>query len=129
MKLSASPWQILPPGFDPAKKYPLMLYVYGEPWGSTVTDSWMGNRYLWHRMLAEQGYVVMSFDNPVAQEISGRNMRIAIIAARYNSMLVDALLKHVMASLVLATPARVEAKSEPGLLGILCPNCFKRPSP
>ena len=48
--------------FDPAKKYPLMIFVYGEPAGQTVFDRW-GGRTLWHHMLAQQGYVVMSFDN------------------------------------------------------------------
>ena len=48
----------------------------------------------------------MSFDSPVSQKVSGRNLRIAIIAARYNDMLVESLLKHTMASLALAdTPA------------------------
>ena len=32
-------WRILPPNFDPAKKYPLLVYVYGEPAGQTVQDS------------------------------------------------------------------------------------------
>lgn len=71
-------WQILPPDFDPNKKYPLMLYVYGEPWGTTVTDSWMGNRYFWHKMLAEKGYVVMSFDNRGTKVPRGRQWRKSI---------------------------------------------------
>lgn len=71
-------WQILPPGFDPSRKYPLMIYVYGEPWGTTVTDSWMGNRFLWHKMLAEKGYVVMSFDNRGTKVPRGRAWRKSI---------------------------------------------------
>lgn len=71
-------WQMRPPGFDPNKKYPLMLYVYGEPWGTTVTDAWGGNRYLWHKMLAEKGYVVMSFDNRGTKVPRGRNWRKSI---------------------------------------------------
>ena len=50
----------------------------------------------------------MSFDNPNTLEFDGRRLRIAIAAARYNRMLVDALLKHVMANLALAdAPAPV----------------------
>ena len=51
------------PTSTPAKKYPLLVYVYGEPAGQTVQDSWGGNTYLWHLMLAQQGYIVASFDN------------------------------------------------------------------
>jgi len=55
-------WCLKPPDFDPAKKYPLLFYVYGEPWGQTVRDSWDRN-YLWHLMLTQHGYLVMSVDN------------------------------------------------------------------
>jgi dipeptidyl-peptidase-4 len=68
-------WRILPPGFDPSKKYPLLVYVYGEPAGQTVQDSWGGNGYLWHLMLAQQGYVVASFDNRGTPAPRGRAWR------------------------------------------------------
>ncbi len=38
-------WCIKPPDFDPAKKYPLLCYVYGEPAGSTVVNRWGGKSY------------------------------------------------------------------------------------
>jgi dipeptidyl-peptidase-4 len=56
-------WCMRPPHFDPEAKYPLLVHVYGEPAAQTVLDRWGGGNQLWHRMLAEQGYVVMSFDN------------------------------------------------------------------
>ena len=56
-------WCIKPSDFDPKKKYPLFIYVYGEPAGQTVLDRWGGNSRLWHTMIAEQGYVVISMDN------------------------------------------------------------------
>ncbi len=56
-------WMIRPPQFDPSRKYPLLVYVYGEPAGQTVLDAWGGDRELFHRALAEQGYLVASFDN------------------------------------------------------------------
>ena len=68
-------WRILPPGFDPKKKYPLFVYVYGEPAGQTVQNSWGGNTYLWHLMLAQQGYVVASFDNRGTPAPRGRAWR------------------------------------------------------
>ena len=54
---------IKPRSFDPARKYPVIVYVYGEPAGQTVVDRWGGNRGLFHRALADEGYVVASFDN------------------------------------------------------------------
>ena len=48
----------------------------------------------------------MSFDNPNSLKIDGRSLRIAIVAARYNGMLVDSLLRNVLSTLALAdTPA------------------------
>ncbi|MDY0958541.1 S9 family peptidase [Sphingomonas sp. CFBP8993] len=55
-------WLIKPPGFDPAKRYPILYFVYGEPWGQTVADRWAGSQGLWHRMLAQKGYLVASLD-------------------------------------------------------------------
>lgn len=66
---------LLPPDFDPHKKYPLLVYVYGEPAGQTVRDSWGGSSSLWHLMLAQQGYVVMSFDNRGTNAPLGREWR------------------------------------------------------
>jgi dipeptidyl-peptidase-4 len=54
---------IKPRSFDPSRKYPLIVYVYGEPAGQTVVDRWSGNRHLFHRALANEGYVIASFDN------------------------------------------------------------------
>lgn len=52
-----------PVDFDPSKKYPILFYVYGEPWGQTVANQWGGNTYLWHTLLTQQGYIVASIDN------------------------------------------------------------------
>ncbi len=71
-------WRILPPDFDPAKKYPLFVYVYGEPAGQTVQDGWGGSGYLWHLMLAQQGYIVASFDNHGTPAPRGRAWRKSI---------------------------------------------------
>ena len=56
-------WLMKPPGFDPSKKYPLVIHVYGEPASQTVKDVWGGRHSLWHRLLTQQGYVVACFDN------------------------------------------------------------------
>ena len=71
-------WRILPPDFDPGKKYPLIVYVYGEPAGQTVQDGWGGSGYLWHLMLAQKGYIVASFDNHGTPAPRGRAWRKSI---------------------------------------------------
>ena len=48
-------WMITPARFDPARKYPVIVYVYGEPASQTVVDRWGGDRALFHRALAERG--------------------------------------------------------------------------
>jgi dipeptidyl-peptidase-4 len=56
-------WMLRPSTFDPDEEYPLLVFVYGEPWRTTVTDRWGGERMLFHRAIAEEGFVVVSFDN------------------------------------------------------------------
>ncbi len=56
-------WMVRPSSCDPARKCPLVVFVYGEPAGQTVVDRWGGNRGLFHHALANEGYVVASFDN------------------------------------------------------------------
>lgn len=71
-------WMMKPPGFDPQKKYPLLFYIYGEPAGSTVRDSWGGRNYLWHLMLNQKGYIVASLDNRGTNVPRGRAWRKSI---------------------------------------------------
>jgi len=71
-------WCLKPPGFDSAKKYPVLFYVYGEPGGQTVSDAWHDKRHLWHWMLAQQGYVIMSIDNRGTPAPRGREWRKSI---------------------------------------------------
>ena len=68
-------WCILPPDFDPKLEYPLLVHVYGEPAGSTVLDQWGGGDHLWHVMLAQRGYIIMSFDNRGTPAPRGRAWR------------------------------------------------------
>lgn len=53
---------IKPPDFDPARKYPVLIYTYGGPHNQVVRDSW-GAYYLWNSLLAQRGYIVFSLDN------------------------------------------------------------------
>ena len=71
-------WMIKPPGFDQTKKYPVLFEVYGEPAAQTVTDSWGGGGFMWHLMLSQMGYVVISVDNRGTPAPRGRAWRKAI---------------------------------------------------
>lgn len=68
-------WMIKPPDFDSGKKYPVLVYVYGEPAATTVTDAWGGSRRLFHALIARQGYLVVSFDNQGTPAPKGRQWR------------------------------------------------------
>ncbi len=68
-------WMIRPRDFDSTKSYPLLMYVYGEPAGQTVRDQWYGPLGVWHRLLADQGYVVASVDNRGTPAPRGRAWR------------------------------------------------------
>jgi len=58
---------IKPSSFDPTKKYPVIQYVYGGPTSQIVEDRWGSGggmaRQLWHKMMAEKGYIVFGVDN------------------------------------------------------------------
>ena len=56
-------WMLKPEPFDAKRKYPVVVYVYGEPAGQTVLNRWSSGRMLFHRALAAAGYLVVSFDN------------------------------------------------------------------
>lgn len=60
--VSLDGWLLRPSNFDTSKRYPVIVFVYGEPWGQTVADRW-GGPHLFHRALADAGYLVASFDN------------------------------------------------------------------
>ena len=62
-------WMIRPPDFDPGRRYPLFVFLYGGPLpniqSETVVDRWSlgsGGSYLWFTMLAQQGYLVASLE-------------------------------------------------------------------
>jgi dipeptidyl-peptidase-4 len=91
-------FMIKPIDFDPTKKYPLLFYVYGEPAGSTVQDTWSGGD-LWHQYMAQQGYIVMSVDNRGTKTPRGRDWRqsiygqIGILAAKDQSRIATKILE------------------------------------
>lgn len=56
-------WQILPPDFDPNKKYPVLIYVYGGPGHQTVLDQWGHSDWSWMQLLAQKGIISISINN------------------------------------------------------------------
>jgi dipeptidyl-peptidase-4 len=54
---------IKPSNFDPTKKYPVLVYVYGGPHAQLVTNSFLDGANLWMYWMAEQGYLVFTLDN------------------------------------------------------------------
>ncbi len=74
-------WMIKPKDFDASKKYPGLLFVYGEPAAQTVLDRAGGGQDLWHQMLADQGYVVLSVDPRGTPAPRGRAWRKVVYGA------------------------------------------------
>ena len=54
---------IKPSHFDPNKKYPVLVYVYGGPHAQMITNSYLDGANLWMYWMAEQGYLVFTVDN------------------------------------------------------------------
>lgn len=55
-------YMIKPKDFNPEKKYPLFIYVYGGPESQNVVNRW-NYRSAWFQMLTQEGYIVACIDN------------------------------------------------------------------
>ena len=53
---------IKPKNFDETKQYPVYFYIYNGPGSNVVEDEWQGRNYLYHQLLAQKGYIVISVD-------------------------------------------------------------------
>ncbi|MDI9860957.1 S9 family peptidase [Flectobacillus rhizosphaerae] len=56
-------WMIKPTNFDPNKKYPLLMFVYGGPGSQQVLNQYDGANFYWYQILAQKGYIVACVDN------------------------------------------------------------------
>ncbi|MBR5757533.1 MAG: DPP IV N-terminal domain-containing protein [Thermoguttaceae bacterium] len=76
-KISLDGWIMFPRDWNPddPKRYPVLVYVYGEPASQTVLDSWGGSTYLYHRAIAERDCVVLSVDGRGTPAPKGRAWR------------------------------------------------------
>ena len=92
-------WILKPADFDVSKQYPLLVYVYGEPAGQTVLNRWFGARSLFHRALANAGFIVASFDNrgtPAPKGVEWRKIvygTVGDLSSREQAAAVQALVK------------------------------------
>ena len=72
-------WMVKPIPFDPSKKYPVVFYVYSEPAGTTVNDTYgIGRNWFYQGNMAEDGYVYVSLDNRGTPAPKGREWRKSI---------------------------------------------------
>ena len=63
---------VKPAGFNPEKKYPTVVYVYGGPHANNVQASWHWASRTWETYMAQKGYIVFILDNRGSQ-YRGRN--------------------------------------------------------
>ena len=56
-------WTLRPPDFDPSRRYPVLVYVYGGPNSQLVVNRWGRERYLYYQNLARRGLIVFCLDN------------------------------------------------------------------
>lgn len=61
--VSLNGFMLKPQDFDPSKKYPVFMFVYGGPGSQTVLDTYDWVDYGWYNMLTQMGYIVVSVDN------------------------------------------------------------------
>ena len=62
--ITLNAWISKPKNFDPAKKYPVVFYVYGEPAATTVRDAYGAqNNFLYKGDIRADGYIQVTIDN------------------------------------------------------------------
>jgi len=72
-------WMVKPKDFDPAKKYPVVFYVYTEPAEATVIDSYgISRNFLYLGDMTKDGYIYISLDNRGTPALKGAAWRKAI---------------------------------------------------
>ncbi len=54
---------VMPVGFDPTKKYPTIVYVYGGPHAHNVDARWHYCSRSWETYMAQKGYLLFILDN------------------------------------------------------------------
>ncbi len=93
-------WMVKPKNFDPSKKYPVVFYVYTEPWGANVHDQFgTAENFMYDGDMRDDGYIYISIDNRGTPAPKGREWRkcvyrkIGIINIRDQAMAAKEVLK------------------------------------
>lgn len=93
-------WMAKPANFDPSKKYPLVFYVYTEPWGQNVVDAHgVSKNFLYSGDMREDGYIYIALDNrgtPVPKGAAWRKAiyrKMGVVNIRDQAMAVKEILK------------------------------------
>ncbi len=55
-------WILKPNNFNPSNNYPVLMYQYSGPGSQQVANRWGNERSLWHKMLANKGYIIVCVD-------------------------------------------------------------------
>jgi dipeptidyl-peptidase-4 len=77
--ITVDAWMVKPVNFDSTKKYPAVFFVYGEPAGSTVGDSYGAQfNFLFNGDMRNEGYIQVSVDNRGTPSLRGAEWRKAI---------------------------------------------------
>jgi dipeptidyl-peptidase 4 len=93
-------WMVKPANFDSTKKYPVVFYVYTEPWGQNVTDAYGSTaNFLYQGDMSKEGYIYISIDNRGTPVPKGREWRkciyrkIGLVNIRDQAMAAKEILK------------------------------------
>jgi dipeptidyl-peptidase-4 len=93
-------WMVKPANFDPSKKYPVVFYVYTEPWGQNVVDAYGAtDNFLYQGDMSQEGYIYISIDNRGTPVPKGREWRkivyckIGLVNIRDQAMAAKEILK------------------------------------
>jgi dipeptidyl-peptidase-4 len=95
---------LYPPAFDPSKKYPVVVYVYGGPDAPTISDRFGG---LYHQLLAREGIIVFSIDGPASQVDDDAHVRLLYRNFGPGSLLGQEIGARYLASLPYVDAARL----------------------
>lgn len=67
-------WMMKPRDFSAEKKYPVLVAIYGGPGSNTVNNRWEGRTFMWHQLMCQKGFIVVSCD-PRGTQYRGRKFK------------------------------------------------------
>ncbi len=100
-------YMIKPAGFNPAHRYPVIVYVYGGPEAPTTADAFPNTRGLYHQVLAQHGFIVFSIDGPASQIDNEANVRMLYHNLGQASLLGQKIGVDYLKSLPYVDPSRI----------------------